>query len=394
MKFNLILNGNNEFYPKINNKKYYILKVDNLDKIKWMINYFKKILEKVNNNLFYIGIDFEFNKISKGDRDVALMQINLENDQTDNAYIFILYPPNLDFESMNILIQLISEPKIIKILHGSESLDIPYLFNQVLKTKQNIDGFCTNFYDTKYLCNYNHIIKQSSSSGHTNTLADGKKSCSIYNLLIEQKIITKHKLKELENIEIEMGPIYLINIDIDKMDNNMLKYSLYDVLYLPELLKKFINNVKSSSYHIYSSIIPSIFGLINKYKRNIELEFNQLELIINQMNIYFIYENTNKILLKEIWEYYYYLISDSKKYLDNLKEINYFKNFIEIITKMIIYKCILKYYKVYKSNKEIVLNLNFNKYYIWFSNYTTLYNIFMEFEHNICQDLIKINKII
>ena len=112
------------------------------------------------------------------------------------------------------------------------------------------------------------------------------------------------------------------------------------------------------------------------------------------MNIYFIYENTNKILLKEIWEYYYYLISDSKKYLDNLKEINYFKNFIEIITKMIIYKCILKYYKVYKSNKEIVLNLNFNKYYIWLSNYTTLYNIFMEFEHNICQDLIKINKII
>ena len=376
MNFNIILNGKDEFYPKINNKKYYILKVDNLDKIKWMINYFTEILEKVNNNLFYIGIDFEFNKISKGDRDVALMQINIENNQTDIAYIFILYPPNLNSESLKILIKLISEPKIIKILHGSESLDIPYLFNQLLKTKQNINGFCTNFYDTKYLCDYNHITNKINSR------------CSIYNLLIEHKIITKEKLKELENIEIEMGPIYLIDIDINKMDNNMLKYSLYDVLYLPELLKKFI--IKG---HIYNSIIPSLSGLINKYKRNIEIEFNELELIINHMNIYFIYENTNKILLKDIWEFYYYIFSDRRKYLDNMKEINYFKNFIEIITKMIIYKYIFKFYKVYKSNKEIVLNLNFNKYYSWLSNYTKLYNIFMEFDNNIYQEIVKITKI-
>ena len=168
-----------EIFDDYNKKNYKIFVAKNEDKINFMIKYFD-YFNKLNE-IRIIGIDLEFNKVSRVDRDVALIQLNLEIESVNEGIIFVLDPRILNDSQIKILVTLLSNTEIIKVLHGGESLDIPYLFNQVLKTKQNIDGFCTNFYDTKYLCNYNHIIKQSSFE-----LADGKKSCSIYNLLIEQ----------------------------------------------------------------------------------------------------------------------------------------------------------------------------------------------------------------
>ena len=376
----MILNGANEFYPKLNNKIYYILKVDNSEKILWMSNFFLNFLKKVSlnsNNKYYIGIDFEFNKVSKNDREVALMQINLEDDLSTDGYLFVLYPPELPDNDLQILINVVSEPKIIKILHGAESLDIPYLFNQLLKTTKNIEGFCSNFYDTKYLCDYMHIYNR----------IVGR--CSIYYLLTENKIITDHQFEQLENIEKKTGPIYLIHIDIHKMSREVLKYSLYDVLYLPELIKKFI-----AKGEVYKTIIPEVSSLVNKYKRNIEMEFLKLEKIINDLNICFIYEKTNKILLKEIWECYYYSLTDSKKYLENMIEIHYFKKFFEIITKMFVYDNIFKFYKVHKSRKEIIVGISFDTYFKWLRKYTELSKIFIEYNNLLLEDIkIKITDI-
>ena len=201
-------------------------------------------------NKHYLGIDFEFNKVSKTDRDVALMQINLEND-SNNGYIFALYPPELSKEDNKILIDLLTNTRIIKILHGSESLDIPYLFNQLLITSENINNFCIGFNDTKYLCDYLHLEKGL------------KGKCSIYNLLADNKVITQNKVIELEKIEEITGPIYLVKIDVHNMSEYILKYSLYDVIYLPELIKKFL-----SISIVYTHIIPNISCLINKFKRN------------------------------------------------------------------------------------------------------------------------------
>ena len=103
-----------------------------------MINIFDKFIKNQNlhiNENHYIGIDFEFNKISKTTRDVALMQINLEND-TDIGYIFLLCSPKLTI-SLNSLINLIIQFRMIKILHGCESLDILYLFDKLLITLDN-----------------------------------------------------------------------------------------------------------------------------------------------------------------------------------------------------------------------------------------------------------------
>jgi hypothetical protein len=348
-----ILYGKNEFYPDINNKIYNIYKIDNIKKEKYMNKLFKKFIINQKDNInerHFVGIDFEFNKVSKQDREVAMMQLNLENN-SNNGYIFLLYPPDLLIKSKKRLIKLLTNHLFIKILHGSESLDIPYLFNQLLIKKKLINRFCKNFYDTKYICDY---------------IKDQNKSCSIYDFLLDNKILTKNQIDMLEKNEEDMGPIYLINIDIYKLSDNLFNYTLYDVLYLPELIKKFIDNDSIT-------IISEITGLVNKYKRNIENNFNDLELLINNINNYFILYKNKKMTLLNIWNKFP-LIADA------YKNINYFKKFFKIISKYIIYYNIYLQYPIFKRNNEKFIINDFDKYFKWLKSYSNLYNFVLIYE--------------
>jgi hypothetical protein len=370
MKWYLKLKGSDEFYPKLNNKNYLILKVDNEKKQTFMSDIFIKFIENQNKNIIQkhmVGIDFEFNKVRKGDRDVALMQINIENN-LDTAYIFILYPPELTKPNYNILIKLITHKQIYKILHGAESLDIPYVFNQLLIKKELIDGFCSNFYDTKFLCDYYHIEKNT----------EGK--CSIYNLLLEQKIISGKQFDELEKIEDKTGPIYLINIDIHNLEFHMFRYSLYDVIFLPELLKKFINMNWE-----YTNLIPEATSIINKYKRDPNNIFYQLEKIINSMNLYFIYEGKTIISLNNIWEIYNVIIEE--KYLSKIQLIPYFKKFTIMLMKFIIYQNLLKYFKVWINKKQTVTNINWKQWWKEINQYHNLKKILDNYNNLIIIDI-------
>jgi hypothetical protein len=350
MKYTLILDGKKEFYPKLNNKKYNILLVDNKEKIKFMIKFFENFIIEQNKNKkinYYLGMDFEYNRVQKTQRDIALFQINLESDNNNIGTIFVFYPPELSKNDTNILIKLITNDYMIKILHGGESLDIPYLFDQLLITKENIHNFCKNLYDTKYLCEYTHI--------ENNVI----KKCSIYYLLEEYKILTHKKLVKLESIESLTGPIWLIDIDIHNIDFNIFRYALYDVLFLPDLIKKFLNK----SY-IYTDLIPEISHIVFQYKRHIASKGFSFENIIedvNKYNNFFIIINNEKIKLNYIYDYY--LLVLCYKTWDNLFKITYFKKFFETLLKYIIYSSIN--YTIYKENNIQVKKLpiiNFNQY--------------------------------
>jgi hypothetical protein len=363
MEFDLILKGTEEFYHKSNSKTYFILKIDNINKQNYMGQIMEKFIDNQNKNpkqLHFIGIDFEFNKIRKTERDIALMQINLEND-SNKGYIFVLYPPDLNNKNMNLLKKLITHVHIYKILHGAESLDIPYLFNQLLIDQETINNFCSNFYDTRFLCDYYHLDNN----------VTGR--CSIYYLLLEQNIISKDKLDKLEKIEEKTGPIYLINIDIYNLGEDIFKYSLYDVLYLPQLLRKFLNMGWP-----YKNLIPEITCGINKYKRNINNDFHKLEKFINSMNIFFIWESNYKISLNNIWEIYN--VTSNQKYLNLIQLIPYFKKFIETIIKFIVYQNICNNFTVYINKNKTFQKHNWNQYWNIFDSFPNLKIIIKEFD--------------
>jgi hypothetical protein len=303
-----------------------------------------KFIENQNNNLHephYIGIDLEFTQVTKESKDIAIMQLNLENNTS--GYIFIFKPSELP--NYNVIIKLFTNVHIIKILHGSESLDIPYLFNQLLITKENIDNFCNNFYDTKFLCNYYNILNNI------------KESCGIYSLLYNHNIITLEQLNYMNKIEQDMGHIQNIVIDIHNMDANILKYALYDVLYLPQLIKKLLSYAVGKN-GLYYNALTDILHIVFKYKRKIDPIFLELEKLINQQNNNYIYENNVKFSFQSIYEIYLYQYFT----FNDLIEINYFKNFFTIIVKLLIYSSISK------TNK-------YDKYYRWLSSYKYLNNI-------------------
>lgn len=348
-----------EFYPKTNNIQYNVLKVDNKNKMNIMIEKMKIFIKNQNKTKHYIGIDLEFNKVSKDTKDIALMQINMENDKNE-AYIFLFKPSELD-NNKKVLIELLTSPHIIKILHGSESLDIPYIFNELLVTKKNIDNFCSNFYDTKFLCEYYNIMNKI------------KKSCSIYSLLEDHNIITHKKVKELEANEKDMGSISELTIDIYNMNDNILKYALYDVIFLPQLIKKLL-----SYGDIYRHIIPDITHLVFKNKRNIEEDLQGLEKLINEQNNYFIKYEDKKFSLNIIYEIFLYQLFS----FNDMIEINYFKNFFNIITKLIIYSNLNKYYTIYKSNNSIIDKIDYTKYLEWLSRYKYINKLIKEKNDN------------
>jgi hypothetical protein len=349
MNYDIILRGENEFFPKLNNKTYNILKVDDKKKEQFMNNIFKKFIDKKDVRI--IAIDFEFNKVSKTDRDVALMQLNLE-DESDIAFIFIFKPIEIDTTT---LLELLTNRDIIKILHGGESLDIPYLFNQLLSTKENVNNFSNNFYDTKYLCDFNNVD------------LEVPEKCGIYHLLINNKIITQEKLEELDKLSDKLGPLYLIQIDIYNLSYDLLNYSLYDVIYLPELLKKFL-----SRNNFYTKIIPEIAVIIHKSKRQIEPQFDKITKIVNYLNYCYIKKDDKQVFLKDI--YNIVIEKFNKTDIFKLKQINYFKNFIETILKLYIFYNIESDNIIYNNNTNEPINeINFNFYFIWLKQYQNFY---------------------
>lgn len=170
-----------------------------------------KNLEQINKINFCI--DFEFNG-----KDIGLMQLYI----TKLNLIFLLNPETFTPENKSILIDKVFLSSNKKILHGSESNDIPYIFNKLLQREPNkILLFINNFYDTRFICSYLGFSK-----------------CNLYQALINCNIINEEKLLYLKNIEEKLGKIWKIKWNPKTLNSNEKLYALYDVILLSRLFRK------------------------------------------------------------------------------------------------------------------------------------------------------------
>ena len=321
----MILDGKRTIYPDLINKKYLIKVCENKDKINLMIEYLKKNL---NNSL--IGIDFEFNRSKdKTKREIALMQISIDNNL--NSIIIYLFNPNdLNEENLNILKKFLQSKTNTKIIHGGESLDIPYLFSEIFKTNQEQIEFCHNLYDTKYLCEYYNI---------ENKLNENK--CKIYYLLKQMNVVNNKQFDFLISNEEKMGPIYNIYIEVKNLKKELILYSAFDVLFLQELYKKFPKN------EIYQKLIPEISN-VHFILKQVDF-FDILTVNYNKFNLMFFYENSERNTLINVYQR---KIEDYEKKLNYIIKITYFKKFFLLFIKYEIYKNLIDKNKIYKRKNE------------------------------------------
>ena len=333
-------------------------------------NKFYKLIKKINKISkkypTYMGIDFEFNT-----KKIATMQILFEvhiEDKIIKKY-YIIYPPNLNQKIIDYLkYDILANPNIIKILHGSESLDIPWLVNEFFEMElKPIIDFILSMVDTRYLCEYLNISKSQ------------KNICRIYDLLLMHGIIDQQEKDKLDENEDKMGEIYKIFIDINKLTPELITYAIHDVEYLTDAflnLKMQIIKNNPKDYYLLIDCMRYCF----MERRNITNIGSDL-VTINMMNNYFYYINkSNKkteIILEKILEDldispnldksdYFYKVSLIKTYniiikdfldsYDGIKyilSINYIKTNTLNLLRTILYTIIIIYYKVKASHTEV-----------------------------------------
>lgn len=282
-----------------------------------------------NKKKVYVGIDFEFNT-----KAVAMMQINFEQQFIDlykYSLIFLFDPNQLSLKWKNFLTErILCHKRVNKILHGSDSLDIPYIYEELLENNFDlIKNFNLSFIDTKFLCEFNYYRKNQQL---------GK--CKINFLLLKEGIISENKFDQLQKEEKDMGPIYDITININNISPLLLNYTLYDVLYLYHLTKYY-----QSKFNEFN-LINEITQLTLMHNRNIILVVPILE--INNINNFYVLLNKKAIRLNDIFLNFLnnYLLKNSL--LSFLIKINYFKNIFNYIIKFELYSYLVKRNTVYE----------------------------------------------
>lgn len=335
-------------------------------------------LSNIPQNDVYIGIDFEFNS-----HKIALMQISfkISTPTYSNNEYYILYPPELD---QNIICYLkkhiLSNTNILKILHGSESIDIEYIVNDLYNYTYSADfetitsdliDFFVSMIDTKFLCEYYNLT-------NSNKLMPYKNSCKIYNMLVNHNQISENVKHELEQNEIQMGNISTIDININNLSEHLIIYAIHDVVYLVDIFLTFKNMLIKHNPKNYFLLIDCIrFAFMER--KNISIISDDIA-ILNMMNNYFFNleiniessidnkNDSNKLKqLKTIFtmlefsdiliRHFLYL----NPHIRVIFNINYIKSIVFNLFKLVTYKFILNRFQVKINTKSIYLyNLNIN----------------------------------
>lgn len=220
----------------------------------------KIIHETMNNKHSFLSLDFEFNI----NRQHALMQLYFENLKT--RCIVIIDPSIVSSKFSECILE---NHHIIKLLHGSESLDIPYIAKTFCKKKEQFVKFINKTYDTRFACEYvktyrNYINKK-----------EGDMKCSLYIALLEFKVIDKKQYDYLIDLCGSMKHYSIINWDITKLNAQQIKYAYFDVLYLRHLYKNIIDESKKIPA-IYTGLkyIPGLYRLwcLNKLEHDTSIQ--------------------------------------------------------------------------------------------------------------------------
>jgi hypothetical protein len=329
----------------IEDTKYYVIQVNDETKIKLLVLYlifFHYDARSYKTKKLYTGIDFEFNQ-SK----IALCQIAFFS-KRKNKIIWVFNPTMLNSQNTLYLIKYYFISKhVIKLVHGSDSLDVPYLFHEMFAgNTEFIYSYIINVIDTRFYCEYSKT-----------SIDFTDKKCSIYDALLYFGTITQEKYDELQSITSTMGPIQDVRWNVMNMSSYNFKYSVYDVLYLYNFYKDINKKAKQETPKLYNSYmyIAEItkFVFLEKYKITDILVYIKQK--IDPINNYLIkIKNKNITLITVYNNIIKDMIVKSDKltfHINHYFGINYFKTHLSMLFKFITYSILLDSYIIYK-NKD------------------------------------------
>lgn len=342
------LNNHIDDVVTINNKKINVYKVNNNNLFETFISlfYFDSILIANHGYLLnlkvkhcFLTIDFE-----KDIKKNMLMQLYFNHFKQN--WIFIINPHDFSNELVSLFTKNILENKyIFKLMHGSDSLDIPFINSYFCKnSKISFSNFILHTYDTllpcEYVTTYGNIINKQNN----------KVSCSLYNALLNFKVIDEKQYEYLSHLSDSMGEIWKINWNIHHLTSSQLKYSYYDVCYLRPLYKNIILESKKINVLIGIKFIADIYKLIWLSKTQCSDIVDTIKKENDDMNNYIIHEK------KTMNDYYDNIMLnytlEGGLLLNVFAAINYIKKTCIALFKKIIYSQLSQKYVIYINKKD------------------------------------------
>lgn len=175
-----------------------------LEEVRAILAESEELWAKTHHHIF-LSIDLEFTR-----NKFALIQMCFDTGRGDERTRRV-YLSNNSFPG---LIELLVSPHLVKLLHGSESNDVPWLLSQ-LPESQRPELF-VNFIDTRFVAEYiNPDLKP-----------------GLYDVLVRFNAITPEHVLDLLKIEKSMGHIQHVDWRLDRIKAGALEYAIQDVLHL------------------------------------------------------------------------------------------------------------------------------------------------------------------
>lgn len=306
-------------------------------------------LESLFNKKMYVGIDFEYTN-----HKIELAQFNFEHKSSSESIIMLINPNVLKKDVEESMIKHIFNNDAIQlILHGGDALDIPYVYQQLLKgDKDKIMKFTHNLIDTRFLCEFYKVNSMT-----------GDNWCSIYDenparsAVYYFGVISETQQQKLAEI-LQSLPVE-IRWYGTKLTQSQILYAQYDVLYLKyfyyriiHLATDLVNDTisKKNTIYIYKNILNQITRLFYLESKGITFIKTKCKEETDPANNYFIKTPNNIYKLIDIYKLVTSnIVTRSGVMLDHIMKLNHYRKLMEFILKRIVYGLVSQKCRVYKN---------------------------------------------
>lgn len=323
-------------------------------------------LESLFNSHFYIGIDYEYSV-----KKIQLAQMNFEHNVALQSMIMMVSPNELEpVMTENWINLIICNDFIKKILHGSDSLDIPYMYEHMLDNDPDkIIKFTNTLIDTRFLCEYYK----------SNKLGSTDSKCSIYDpepsrsAVFYFGVISEEKQQELADLLDSMPPVHDITWNIHKMPKSQVLYAQYDVIFLKYFYYQIIHmatlevesdSAKKSVMDLYRRGLYQSTQFVYLEKRGYTFLTAKCKEEVDPVNNFMIRKPGQILKLIDVYKQVSEKLnsSDPEFDVDNISKVNYYKGPITVLVKKMVYTIISRTCRVYKDKMTLWTDKLDNQY--------------------------------
>lgn len=263
-----------------------------------------------SNHHVFVAIDLEFTR-----NNFALIQMCFDSGRGRDRKRHV-YLSNTAFPE---LVDILTSPYLVKLLHGSESNDVPWLLSQIPKHDRH--KLFVNFIDTRFIAEY----------------LNPDKKPGLYDVLVRYKIVTDDVVKQLLKIEKSLGHIQHVNWRLNRITDAAVHYAVVDVLHLRDIYtyaRKYDSTIIQFRNVLRICFLQRFLNILDTDE-------------VNRMNNYYLLtDNKQHITLNDIGTHISGSLRVSGVDLQRIFKIGWMRPPIHLLLRRIIYSNVIRNYTV------------------------------------------------